>query len=105
MRRRDQWIEWIRAVERESKTIGFSLELLSDRLRRDPSSLIERQLGQGDYAEATRNREATYLVRMFAEFENGLREAWARHAGKTRGRRWPICFRHLPHAAAYQTTA
>jgi len=76
MRRRDQWIEWIRAVERESETAAYAFELLREQLQRDPSSLTYRGLGHRDYVEVARNREATYLVRLFAEFENGLRDAW-----------------------------
>jgi hypothetical protein len=67
MRRRDQWIEWIRAVERESDTAAYALELLQEQLRREPSSLKNRGLGQRDYLEFAQNREATYLVRLFAE--------------------------------------
>jgi len=83
MRRRDQWIEWIRAVERESDTAAYALMLLQDQLRRDPASLKNRGLGQQDYIEFSQNREATYLVRLFAEFENGLREAWDKAFGET----------------------
>ena len=83
MRRRDQWIEWILAVERESETAGYALELLREQLRREPSSLKERGLDHRDYVELARNRDATYLIRLFDEFENGLREAWARAWGET----------------------
>jgi len=83
MRRRDQWIEWILAVERESQAAAYALGLLQEQLRREPSSLTARRLGYRDYLELARNREATYLVRLFAEFENGLREAWSRVWGET----------------------
>ena len=83
MRRRDQWIEWIRAIERESDTAAFALDLLHDQLRRDPSSLHHRGLGRQDFVEFAENREATYLVRIFAEFENGLREAWVNAFSET----------------------
>lgn len=83
MRRRDQWIEWIRAIERESDTAMYALDLLDEQLKRDPWSLKYRGLSHQDYVELARNREATYLVRLFAEFENGLREAWVRAFGQT----------------------
>jgi hypothetical protein len=78
MRRRDQWIEWIRAVERESEVAAFAIELLDERLQRDPSSLNVRGLEHRDAAHVKANRNATYLVRAFAVFESGLREAWQR---------------------------
>ena len=83
MRRRDQWIEWIRAGEREGDTAAYALSLLQDQLRKAPSSLRFRGLGHQDFAGFAENREATYLVRLFAEFENGLREAWNRAFGES----------------------
>jgi len=83
MRRRDQWIEWIREVERESETAAYAIELLQVQLRRDPSSLDYRDLGYSDFVSTRENREATYLLRLFAVFENGLRDAWSKSEGKT----------------------
>src|SRR5438128_1256530 len=83
MRRRDQWLEWIRAVERECETAQYALHLLEDQLMRQPSSLKQRGLGHHDFAEVQRNREPTYLIRIFAVFENGLREAWVKSLGET----------------------
>lgn len=76
MRRREQWIEWIRAVERESEVAAFAIELLDERLSSNPSSLVSRGLEHRDVHHVKANREATYLVRAFAVFESGLREAW-----------------------------
>lgn len=36
MRRRDQWIEWMRAVERESDAAAYAIELLDERLQPPP---------------------------------------------------------------------
>lgn len=83
MRRRDQWIEWIRAVERESDAATYAFELLDNRLQEDPSSLASRGLEHGDAHRVKANREGTYLVRAFAVFENGLREAWQKAEQKT----------------------
>ena len=77
MRRRDQWIEWMRAVERESDAAAYAIELLNERLQRDPSSLAARGLERRNADHVKANREATYLIRLFAVFESGLREAWA----------------------------
>lgn len=76
MRSRDQWIEWIRAVERESEAAALAVELLDERLRVDPSSMVSRGLEQRDVDHVRANREATHLVRAFAVFESGLRDAW-----------------------------
>lgn len=83
MRRRDQWIEWLRAVERESDVAAYAIELLDERLQRDPSSLTARGLEHRDAAHVRANREATYLVRLFAVFESGLREAWLKVQRRT----------------------
>jgi hypothetical protein len=37
MRRRDQWLQWIRPVEREGELIAVALVVLEDRLCQDPS--------------------------------------------------------------------
>jgi hypothetical protein len=76
MRRRDQWIEWIRAVIRESDAAAYAIELLDEQLLRDPSSLASRGLEHRDADHVKANREGTYLIRAFAVFENGLRDAW-----------------------------
>jgi hypothetical protein len=73
MRRRDQWSEWIRAVERESETAAFAFDWLREQLQRNPSSLAYRGLGRRDYVEVARNREATYFVRLFAPGFPGVR--------------------------------
>ena len=37
MRRRDQWIRWMKAVEREAAVVAFALEVLQERLHADSS--------------------------------------------------------------------
>lgn len=83
MRRRDEWIEWMRAVERESDAAAYANELLNERLQADPSSLSARGLERRDADHVKANRDATYLVRLFAVFESGLREAWAKAERRT----------------------
>jgi hypothetical protein len=78
MRRRDQWIGQIRAVEREHQVIAVATKILSERLAADPSALRGHGLDYRDYQTSIRNLDATYLIRLFAEFESGLREAWER---------------------------
>lgn len=76
MRRRDQWIERMRSVERESEVAAYALELLDERLQQEPSSLKSRGLERRDADRVTANRDARYLVRAFVVFESGLRDAW-----------------------------
>ncbi len=76
MRRRDQWIEWMRAVLREDETAAYAVELLDEQLHRDPSSLRHRGLEYQDYQAFQKHRQDTYLIHLFAVFESGLREAW-----------------------------
>jgi hypothetical protein len=78
MRRRDQWIRWMKAVEREAAVVAFALEVLQERLQADPSVLAVRTLRMAHVRQAVVNRELTYLVRLYAVFESGLREAWDR---------------------------
>ncbi|HVA15140.1 MAG TPA: hypothetical protein VNF99_17970 [Stellaceae bacterium] len=66
----------MRAVDRESIAAAYAIELLDERLKSDPSSLTARGLERRDADHVKANREATYLVRLFAVFESGLREAW-----------------------------
>jgi hypothetical protein len=51
-------------------------EGLEERFRRDPSALDAERLKFVDYHNFRTRLEATYLVRIFAEFEAGSREAW-----------------------------
>src|SRR5437868_9604710 len=76
MRRRDQWIRWMKAVEREAAVVGFALEVLQERLQADSSLLTVRKLRMVHFRQGVVNRELTYLVRLYGVFESGLREAW-----------------------------
>jgi hypothetical protein len=73
MRRRDQRLNQICAVEREYEVIALATDTLNQRLAADSSWLTEHGLGRRDLEQAVRNLQATYIVRLFAEFETGLR--------------------------------
>lgn len=75
VRKRDQWIERVKAVELEYRAAVFATGVLRDRLRAEPHALPPG-LGHADVNQMAGNLEATYLVRLFAVFESGLREAW-----------------------------
>jgi hypothetical protein len=82
MKRRDWRIEQIRAIERELKVLHVASAILQKQLLADPSLLQQNGLEKRDYASALENLDATYLIRLFAEFETGLREAWKRACKK-----------------------
>jgi hypothetical protein len=69
-------MEQIRAIEREYLVVLIAAEDIGERLRADPSALDTEELEFADYRNFRENLEATYLIRLFAEFEAGLREAW-----------------------------
>jgi hypothetical protein len=66
----------IRAIEREFRVASIAADGLDDRLRGDPSALNREQLKFVDYRNFRESLEPTYLIRLFAEFEAGLRQAW-----------------------------
>jgi hypothetical protein len=81
MRKRDEWIERIKAVEVEYLVAVLAVTVLRDRLRLEPHFLT----GQFQLADVNRwdeNLEATYLIRLYAVFEAGLREAWRLALGR-----------------------
>ena len=73
--RRFDWHERIKAVEREYWSARRAVDRLLAEVVRDPSAL-----GKGpsprDLRSADEHLEGTYLVRMFAEFETGVRSFW-----------------------------
>lgn len=74
-RRRDDWIRRIRDVEQESLVAEIALDALLDLLSRDSAHLTKRGLNRANFNDCGEYREPTYAIRMFAVFENGLREA------------------------------
>ena len=69
------WLIRVRAIEREYVSTRFAIDALLDRARVDPMILgggFEVQ----DLVRSAENLEGTYLVRMFSEFETGLRAYW-----------------------------
>jgi hypothetical protein len=73
--RRFDWHERIKAVEREFWSVRIAIARLLELAQRDPCVLGEGPRPQ-DIRAAAENIEGTYVVRMFAEFETGLRTYW-----------------------------
>ncbi len=76
MTKRKQRQDRMKAVEREYRAARIATELLKNGLRADPGMLRPHRLSPTDAASVTANLEPTYLLRLFAEFEAGLRDAW-----------------------------
>lgn len=79
MIKRQQRIEWIAAVAREYLAARSAAELLDGRLQADPNYGWNQGWESRDGAAFRDNLESTYIVRLFAEFEAGLRDYWANH--------------------------
>ncbi|HUY32188.1 MAG TPA: hypothetical protein VMV69_05360 [Pirellulales bacterium] len=75
LQNRFDWHESIKAVEREYWAVRIAVERLVESAARDPNVL-----GTGpkprDLVSADENLEGTYLIRMFAKFETGVRSYW-----------------------------
>ncbi len=75
-RRRDEWLERIKAVVREFLVARRAADLFATAAERDPSELPTGTKLR-DAQAASANLEGTYLLRLFAAFESGLRSYWA----------------------------
>lgn len=80
--KRQERIERIRAVEREHQAAAVAVELLEERLRTDPVFGAHDAWRFKDARSLRANLEGTFLLRLFAEFESGLRDAWRNAFGR-----------------------
>jgi hypothetical protein len=80
--KRQQRIEWIAAIAREYLAAKSAADLLRSQLRADPNYGSSQGWEARDGANFSENLDATYLIRIFAEFEAGLRDYWANHLSK-----------------------
>src|SRR5262249_16871173 len=71
-----RWIEWIKSIERDHWSTRLALDGLVEAAHRDPT-ILTGDLKFQDIVEASGRLEGTYLIRLFAEFETGLRLFWA----------------------------
>jgi hypothetical protein len=75
MPRRDDWLVRIKEVERRHAAVRLATSRLLEAGRRDPT-ILQGSVEYRDVIEAEKDLEGTYLVRLFAEFETGLRLFW-----------------------------
>lgn len=74
-RKLDQWLERIKAVEREHSATRLATRRLLLAAQQDPTILID-SIRVRDIDMAVERLDGTYAVRLFAEFETGLRQFW-----------------------------
>lgn len=72
---RDEWNRRIKAVERQHIAARLALERLRTQVQQDASIALVFP-GALHAKETLGELDPTYLVRMFAVFENGLRSYW-----------------------------
>ena len=82
MNHRQDRIDRIVAVEREYLAASVAAELLQERLDADPAFLAEHDLRSRDARNLLAHLEGTYVIRLCAEFEAGLRDAWQNAFGR-----------------------
>lgn len=82
MRQRQQVLESLNRVVAEHDAARRSVAFLLSHAQRDRSVLKPRDPSMADLRRCLQNLERTYLVRLFALFEESLREIWRRSFGK-----------------------
>ena len=70
------WIRQIKSIERDHSSTRLAFDRLLEEARRNPTILMG-DLEPQDIVKASGRLETTYLIRLFAEFEAGLRLYWA----------------------------
>src|SRR5437588_22398 len=71
-----EWIDRLKVVEREYRVVRVAMDRLTAAAAQDPT-ILGRELRVREIGNASRRLEGTYVVRLFAEFETGLRLFWA----------------------------
>jgi len=78
--RRDVWQRRIKAVEREYAAVRLAADRLLEAAERDPT-VLTREVALRDLRHALQRLDGTYIIRLFAEFESGLRLFWVAARG------------------------
>ena len=76
MTKRQERIERMERVVREYLAAVSSVGLLEQQLRADPSWGNAAGWRNRDARSLIENLQTTYLIRLYAEFESGVRDAW-----------------------------
>jgi hypothetical protein len=70
-----EWMGRIKAVEREYAVMRLAVDRLKQAAKPDPT-ILRGAFRIGEIGEASDLLEGTYVIRIFAEFETGLRSLW-----------------------------
>lgn len=73
---RDQWLRNVKAVEREYNAARFAVERTLDQARKDPT-ILRTDVETAHLVTTLSGLEGTYIVRLYAVFEEALRLFWA----------------------------
>jgi hypothetical protein len=73
---RDEWIGRIKGIEREHVAARFAIGSLASAAERDPT-VLGATLRLRELRHASEHLDGTYVIRLFASFEAGLRLYWA----------------------------
>jgi hypothetical protein len=76
--KRQLWIDRIRSAEREYKAAVAAAEALDEVWRGAPGRFLG-EFADADKVNFKRNLQATYFLRIFAVFEQALRDIWAKN--------------------------
>ena len=74
------WLERIKTVEVEYLVAKLAIDRLRSAVQHDPT-LLRPGIKPRNVKEALRNLEGTYVIRLFAQFEAGLRQFWRAQRG------------------------
>ncbi len=74
------WQRRMKTIEREFQAIRLAADHLLNTIVRD-GAVVAYNLKIRDIRHAAERLEPTYIIRLFAEFETGLRSAWERIRG------------------------
>jgi hypothetical protein len=69
-------IERMGAVEREYRVAVMAGDTLDQALGQDPALLTKSGLGKVDFDSLQTKLEDTFFIRLFAEFETGVKDYW-----------------------------
>lgn len=67
-----QWLGRIKSVEKEHNATRYAMDRLLADARSDPG-ILKTAVEIGHITNASERLEATYIIRLFAEFETGLK--------------------------------
>src|SRR5438477_5339863 len=71
-----EWLERIKAVEREHAATRLAVDRLLSAAQHDPTVLPSEKIRVRDVRQASARLDGTFIIRLFAEFETGLRLFW-----------------------------